>query len=157
MTRNNASRKKDKDVFNDESAGKRRSGKTRKGDPWLRTVLCQAAWAASHTKRTYLSAQYHRIAAKRGRKRAIIAVAHSILVIAYILLRRGEVYRDLGADYFERLNPFLLMLELEARKWQRRSCGRQFRERFVGILPGQRASEAFQKMIYRLHSPRGWC
>jgi transposase len=90
---------------NDESAGKRRSGKTRKGDPWLRTVLCQAAWAASHTKRTYLSAQYHRIAAKRGRKRAIIAVAHSILVIAYILLRRGEVYRDLGGDYFERLDP----------------------------------------------------
>jgi len=67
--------------------------------------LCQAAWAAFHTKRTYLSAQYHRIAAKRGRKRAIIAVAHSILVIAYILLRRGEVYRDLGGDYFERLNP----------------------------------------------------
>lgn len=90
---------------NDESAGKRRSGKTRKGDPWLRTVLCQAAWAASHAKRTYLAAQYHRIAAKRGRKRAIIAVAHSILVIAYILLRRGEVYRELGADYFERLNP----------------------------------------------------
>lgn len=90
---------------NDESAGKRRSGKTRKGDPWLRTVLCQAAWAASHTKRTYLSAQYHRIAAKRGRKRAIVAVAHSILIIAYHLLRRGEVYRDLGGDYFERLNP----------------------------------------------------
>jgi len=90
---------------NDESAGKRRSGKTRKGDPWLRTVLCQAAWAASHTKGTYLSAQYHRIAARRGRKRAIIAVAHSILVIAYTLLRRGEVYRELGGDYFERLNP----------------------------------------------------
>jgi transposase len=90
---------------NDESAGKRRSGKTRKGDPWLRTVLCQAAWAASHTKRTYLSAQYHRIAAQRGRKRAIIAVAHSILVIAYSLLQRGEVYRELSGDYFERLNP----------------------------------------------------
>jgi transposase len=90
---------------NDESAGKRRSGKTRKGDPWLRTVLCQAAWAASHTKRTYLSAQYRRIAAKRGRKRAIIAVAHTILVIAHVLLQRGENYREVGGDYFERLNP----------------------------------------------------
>lgn len=90
---------------NDESAGKRRSGKTRKGDAWLRTILCQAAWAASHTKRTYLAAQYHRIAAKRGRKRAIIAVAHSILVIAYMLLQRREPYRELGGDYFERLNP----------------------------------------------------
>jgi transposase len=89
---------------NQESAGKRLSGTTRKGNPWLRRVLCQAAWAASHTKNTYLSAQYHRLAARRGKKRAIIAVAHSILVIAYHLLARGEKYRDKGSDYFDRIN-----------------------------------------------------
>ena len=89
---------------NQESAGKRLSGQTRKGNPWLRRVLCQAAWAASHTKNTYLSAQYHRLAARRGKKRAIIAVAHSILVIAYYLLSRGEEYRDKGSDYFDRIN-----------------------------------------------------
>lgn len=89
---------------NNESAGKRRSGKTRKGSPWLRRILCQTAWAASHTKNTYLAAQYHRLAARRGKKRAIVAVAHSILTIAYHLQQRGESYRDLGADYFERLN-----------------------------------------------------
>jgi len=89
---------------NHESAGKRLSGQTRKGNPWLRRVLCQAAWAASHTKNTYLSAQFHRLAARRGKKRAIIAVAHSILVIAYFLLSRGERYRDKGSDYFDRIN-----------------------------------------------------
>jgi len=89
---------------NDESAGKRRSGTTRKGNPWLRRVLCQAAWAASHTKDTYLAAQFRRLAAKRGKKRAIIAVAHTILIIAYHVIRRGEVYRELGGDYFDRTN-----------------------------------------------------
>ena len=89
---------------NNESAGKRLSGKTRKGNPWLRRVLCQAAWAASHTKGTYLSAQYHRLAARRGKKRAIIGIAHSILVIAYYLIARGEEYRDKGGDYFDRIN-----------------------------------------------------
>jgi transposase len=89
---------------NQESAGKRFSGHTRNGNPWLRRVLCQAAWASSHTKNTYLSAQFHRLAARRGKKRAIIAVAHSILVIAYYLLSRGEQYRDKGSDYFDRIN-----------------------------------------------------
>jgi len=89
---------------NDESAGKRRSGKTRSGNPWVRRVLCQAAWAASHTKNTYLAAQFRRLAAKRGKKRAIIAVAHTILTIAYYVISRGEGYRELGGDYFERAN-----------------------------------------------------
>jgi transposase len=89
---------------NDESAGKRRSGTTRKGNPWVRRVLCQAAWAASHTKNTYLSAQFRRLAAKRGKKRAIIAVAHTILIIAYYIIGRGETYRELGGDYFDRAN-----------------------------------------------------
>jgi transposase len=89
---------------NKESAGKYYSGKTRKGNPWLRRVLCQAAWAASHTNGTYLSAQYRRLAAKRNKNRAIIAVAHFILVIAYFMIKTGEEYREPGGNYFERIN-----------------------------------------------------
>jgi hypothetical protein len=88
---------------NNESGGKRKSGKTRKGSPWLRRALCEGAWAASRTKNTYLAAQYRRLAAKRGQKRASIAVAHSILVIAYHLLRNGTKYNELGGDYFDRM------------------------------------------------------
>jgi transposase len=90
---------------NDESAGKRRSGKTRKGDRALRSALVQAAHAASHTKNTYLGALYHRIAARRGKKRAIIAVAHAMLTSAYHMLVRKQNYQDLGSDYFDRRNP----------------------------------------------------
>jgi transposase len=87
---------------NDESAGKRRSGKTPKGSPWLKRALVQAAWAASHTKATYLSAFYRRLAARRGRKRALVALGHTLLGIMYQLLRKGEDYAELGADYFDR-------------------------------------------------------
>lgn len=90
---------------NNESAGKRYSGSTRKGDRALNTALTQAAHAAAHTRNTYLSAQYHRLAARRGKKRAIVAVAHSILVIAYHLIQRREPYRELGGDYFDRRRP----------------------------------------------------
>ncbi len=86
---------------NHESAGKRRSGKTRKGSRWLRQALTEAAHGAAHTKQTYLAALYQRIAARRGRKKAIIAVAHAILVICYYLLMRQEPYQDLGANYFD--------------------------------------------------------
>jgi transposase len=86
---------------NNESAGKRKSGKTRKGSPWLRSALVEAAWAASHSKRTYLSAQYHRLAARRGGKRAVVAVAHTLLVIVYHLLKGGETYSELGGNYFD--------------------------------------------------------
>jgi len=89
---------------NNESAGKRKSGKTRKGSLWLRRALSQAAWAAAHTKSTYLAARYRRLAARRGAKRAIIAMAHNILLIAYYLLRTDRPYQDLGADYFDRIN-----------------------------------------------------
>jgi transposase len=85
----------------DESAGKRRSGKTRKGSPWLRHALIQAAHGASHAKHTYLAAQYRRIAARRGKKRALVAVAHSILEICYHVLRKGDAYKDLGEAYFD--------------------------------------------------------
>jgi transposase len=87
---------------NDESAGRRRSGRTARGNPWLKRALVQAAWAASHTKGTYLAAFYRRLAARRGRKRALVALAHALLGIAYHLLRKGEDYADLGGDYFDR-------------------------------------------------------
>jgi transposase len=90
---------------NNESAGRQYGGKTRKGSRWLRRDLCQAAWAASHTKKTYLAAQFRRVAAKRGKQRAIVAVAHSIVVAAFYILKRNEVYREAGGDYFERANP----------------------------------------------------
>lgn len=86
---------------NHESAGKRLSGKTRKGNPYARQLLIQAAHAASHSKNTYLAAQYHRIAARRGAKKAAVAVGHSILVIIYHLLSNGGVYQDLGSNYFD--------------------------------------------------------
>jgi transposase len=89
---------------NHESAGKRMSGKTRKGSVWLTRHLCQAAWAVSTKKNSYLSAMFRRLAARRGVKRAIIAIAHTILVIVFHMLKRGIDYRDLGPNYFDRLN-----------------------------------------------------
>ena len=90
---------------NNESAGKRRSGKTRPGNKSLRAALNQAAHAAAHTRNTYLSAQYHRLAARRGKKKAVVAVMHSILVIAYHLIQRNEPYRELGGDYYDKQKP----------------------------------------------------
>jgi transposase len=90
---------------NNESAGKRYSGTTRHGDRALTVALVQAAHAAAHSRNTYLSAQYHRLAGRRGKKRAIVAVAHSILVIAYHIIQRKEPYRDLGSDYFDQRRP----------------------------------------------------
>ncbi|MBO0778068.1 MAG: IS110 family transposase, partial [Ktedonobacteraceae bacterium] len=86
---------------NHESAGKRLSGKARKGNPWVRRLLVQAAHAAAHSKNTYLSAQYHRIASRRRAKKAALAVAHSILVIIYHILRDRSTYQDLGGNYFD--------------------------------------------------------
>ena len=90
---------------NRESAGKRKSGHTNHGNRWLRTALAQAAWAASHTKKTYLSSQYRRLAGRRGKKRAIIALAHTMLVMMYHMLRDGAEYRELGHDYLDKLQP----------------------------------------------------
>jgi transposase len=86
---------------NDESAGKQRSGKTRQGNRTLRTGLTQLAHAAARTKGTYLSALYQRLATRRGRKRAIMAVAHAIVVSAFHMLSRHEPYHELGANYFD--------------------------------------------------------
>ena len=88
-----------------ESAGKRKSGRIRKGSLWLRRCLCQAAWAVSTKRDNYLSALFRRLAARRGKKRATISVAHNLLVIAYYILRDKVCYRDLGPDYFDRLDP----------------------------------------------------
>ncbi len=89
---------------NNESAGKRRSGRTRKANPWLRTALVEAANAAVRTRNTYLSAQYHRLVVRLGRKKAVMAVAHSILIIIYHMLQRGTSYQDLGHLYFDQIN-----------------------------------------------------
>lgn len=86
---------------NHSSAGKRKSGKTNKGSPWLRRALTEAAHAAAHTKNTYYSSLYRRLAGRLGNKRATLAVAHSLLVTGYCLVTRHEEYRDLGANYFD--------------------------------------------------------
>jgi len=87
---------------NDESAGKRRSTRVRKGAPWLKTTLVTAAWAAVRTKNSYLQAQFLRIKSRRGAKKAILAVAASMLTAAFFMLRDGVAYKDLGADHFSR-------------------------------------------------------
>ena len=89
---------------NNESAGKRKSGKTRKGNRWLRATLVECARGAVRARDSYLAAQYHRIARRRGDKKAIVAVGHSILVAAWHVLRDGVAYRDLEPGYFDRLN-----------------------------------------------------
>jgi transposase len=90
---------------NEESAGKRLRSRTRKGNRWLRRALAEAAWGASHKKDSYLAAQYRRLAARRGKKRALLAVGHSILGIIYHMLKKDVEYNDLGADYFDSLEP----------------------------------------------------
>jgi len=89
----------------EESAGKRKSGKTGQANRWLRRVLCQCAWAASHVKDSYFAAQFRQIAKRRGKKRAIIAVAHSQLIVIYHMLKYHVAYHDLGADFFDKIDP----------------------------------------------------
>jgi len=87
-----------------ESGGKRKSGKTRKGNRWLRSTLVEAAHGAAHTKDTYLASQYHRLVGRRGKKRALVAVGHSLLIISHYVLKRRQAYYDLGSNYFEELH-----------------------------------------------------
>lgn len=87
---------------NHESAGKRKSGRTRNGNRWLRRTLCQTAWAVTRKKNCYLSAQFRRLAARRGIKRAVMAVAHTMLVIAYHMLKTGQSYHELGGTIWSR-------------------------------------------------------
>lgn len=98
-----------------ESAGKSRGGQTRKGNRWLRRILVQAAWAASRKKDSYLQAHYRRLRGRRGHKRAIVAVAHTLLVIVYHVLQRQTTYADLGANYLDQLEPERLTRNLVKR------------------------------------------
>jgi transposase len=116
---------------NNESAGKRRSGRTTKGDRWLKRILVQAAWAASHTKGTYLAAQYRRLSKRRGRKRALVAVGHTLLGIMYHVRKRGTNYAELGADFLDRQEPERLTRQLVKRL---ESLGHK-----VTLEPGQAA------------------
>lgn len=89
---------------NNESANKRKSGKTRKGNMALKAALTQAAISASRTKGTYFNSMYHRIAARRGKNKAIVAVAHAILITIYHMLKDGSCYRDLGVNHYDEIN-----------------------------------------------------
>ncbi len=87
------------------AAGKRRSGRTRKGSRWLGIALTEAALAATRQTDTYLGAQYRRLRGRRGHKRALGAVKHSMICAAWHMLTTGEIYNDLGGDYYSRRNP----------------------------------------------------
>jgi hypothetical protein len=89
---------------NKQSAGKRLSGKTTEGNPHLRAALAEIVWVITHLKDNYLSAQYHRLAKRLGKAKAVTAASHSVLVIIYHVLRDQKPYQDLGADYFDRLD-----------------------------------------------------
>jgi hypothetical protein len=114
----------------DESAGKRRSTRIRKGNPWLKTVLVQSAWAATKTKATYLNAQFLSIRSRRGTRKAIVAVAASILTAAYYMLKNGTPYRDLGPQHLDRRNK-----EAQARKLLSRLRGLGFAADFDTLTP----------------------
>lgn len=100
---------------NKESAGKRLSGKTRKGSPWLRSALVEAAHAATHSKNCYLTAQYQRLSARRGGKKAAIAVGHTLLVIVYHVLAEERDYQELGGQYFDEWDRQVVQKQLVRR------------------------------------------
>lgn len=107
---------------NNESAGKHRSGRTRKGNRWLRAALVEAALAAIRTSNCALAARYRRIMRHRGHRKAVIAVAHSLLVVAYHLLARQTAYQELGPDYFDRRYTERVPGE-PSRSWSGRGTG----------------------------------
>jgi hypothetical protein len=86
-----------------ESAGKRKTGKTRQGNPWLKMLLVECGWAAGRARCTYLGAQYARVGCRRGKKRAALAVGHSMPVAVYHMVQDGVPYQDLGPEHFDRL------------------------------------------------------
>jgi transposase len=100
---------------NNESAGKRLTGRTRKGSPWLRTALVEAAQAAARSKECYLSAQFHRLTIRRGGKKAIVAVAHTLLVIVYHVLAEETDYQELGGNYFDERDRLTIQKQLVRR------------------------------------------
>lgn len=100
---------------NHESAGKRKSGRTTHGNKWLKATLVEAAWAASKTKKSYLKSRYQRLVSRRGKKRAALAVGHTILIIAYHIIKEQCVHLELGAEFFDRLNEQHLINRLTKR------------------------------------------
>jgi len=101
---------------NEESAGKRKRRRTTKGNVWLRRALCESAWAAGRSKNTYFTAQYRRLAGRRGKNRAVMAVAHSLLVVFYQLLStEHQQYQELVGNYFDTLDPIRLRRHLVKR------------------------------------------
>ena len=100
---------------NNESAGKRKSGRSRKGNRWLKAMLVQAAWSASRKRGSYLAAQFRRLSKRRGRKRALVAVGHTMLVIIYHVLKGGTTYAELGEDFLDRQDPERLTRQLVRR------------------------------------------
>jgi transposase len=101
---------------NEESAGKRKRRRTTKGNAWLRRALCEAAWSAARSRETYFKAQYGRLASRRGKKRAVIAVAHSLLIVFYQLLKHKDLqYQELGGNHFDTLDPQRLRRHLVKR------------------------------------------
>jgi transposase len=115
---------------NDASAGKRRSARLRKGAPWLKTTLVQRAWAASRKKASYLQAQFHRLRGRRGPKKAVCAVAASILTAAYHMLSDGTAYHDLGPDHFDRRSK-----EVQARRLVRRLANLGYAVELAPLAP----------------------
>ncbi len=89
---------------NRESAGKRKEGRINKSNPYLKGALVQAAWAASHQKDTFLAGKYKRLVKRMGKKKALVAIAHSLLVIIYNILKQRESYKELGVDYLDKRN-----------------------------------------------------
>jgi transposase len=89
---------------NNESAGKKKSSRTTHGDKWLKTMIVQCAWAATRTKGTYLRSKYDSLVGRRGKKRALVAVAHKILIAAYFILRNKESYKELGGEFLDKRN-----------------------------------------------------
>lgn len=100
---------------NNESAGKRKSGRSTQGNKWLKAVLTESAWSASRSKDSYLKARYQRLAARRGKKRAALALAHTTLIMAYHIIKEQRTYKELGADYFDRLNEQHILKRLTSR------------------------------------------
>jgi transposase len=100
---------------NNESAGKRKSGRVTHGNKWLKKTLVESAWAASKAKDSYLKARYQRLVSRRGKKRAALAVGHTILITAYHIIKEQLIYKELGADFFDRLNEQHLINRLTSR------------------------------------------
>ena len=100
---------------NNESAGKRKSSRSTQGNKWLKAVLTESAWSASRSKGSYLKARYQLLAARRGKKRAALAIAHTTLIMAHPIIKEQRTYKELSADYFDRLNEQHILKRLTSR------------------------------------------